>query len=735
MGGALKKVGIIVILALIFPAGPLWGQEDFEYVNSALFHDYYQTTAEIGNYVYCQGENGLQIIDVQNLADPVFVKNLEDPDLGILAKSAQPIDSFLCTFYGRHFNVFDISDTLHPEFIGSYETDFGNIRSAYINGNIAFLVIDSSYGNSSNFLRVIDLSDPASPSLLSTSWFYHELILFASGNLLYIVHTPDFDLFPNGLYIYDVSDPEHPILVSDTNFEYFLPHDFAIHDGIMIVVGPYGILIVDVSDPEDPEIITTMDEYYDLSSITANGDYAYMSTWTSDLPGNYIYSFYISDPITPEYLGQFETILPITDIFVDNNYIYYAGSNGHHNYTSALNIVDFADPYNPSLTGRYAVPGAVNDVQVYQNYAFVANDYSGLQVIDIGDPFNPVLVESIITPDKAEDIFIAGDYAYLTNYADGLLIFDISEPQEPVQAGSFLTDDYLFGVSVDEGRAYLICSDYYDYYLAILDVSDPYNPYLINTYDDLYLPRFIKVIAGIAYILDDYTLEIVDMADPMNPIQISSHTFEYRGFNLYVDNNLVYVTCGDGGLQILNVSDLHNPVFVGEYVTENACAVTIDGTYAYMSFFDERLELVDISDPSEPVFVAGYSGAESRNEVSVRGEYIYVATEKYLLILCLTETGLEEVGTIYPNTFSLSRNYPNPFNASTTISYDLPTQSEVKIEIYDLLGRKIETLLAGTQPAGSHSVVWNAEDASSGVYFYRIEAGDFVETRKCVLLK
>ncbi len=88
-----------------------------------------------------------------------------------------------------------------------------------------------------------------------------------------------------------------------------------------------------------------------------------------------------------------------------------------------------------------------------------------------------------------------------------------------------------------------------------------------------------------------------------------------------------------------------------------------------------------------------------------------------------------------PNQISLSQNHPNPFNVSTTIRYDLPNQSDVTIEIYDILGRKVETIIDGWQPAGAHSVVWDAEDVSSGVYFYRIQAGEYAESRSCLLLK
>ena len=88
-----------------------------------------------------------------------------------------------------------------------------------------------------------------------------------------------------------------------------------------------------------------------------------------------------------------------------------------------------------------------------------------------------------------------------------------------------------------------------------------------------------------------------------------------------------------------------------------------------------------------------------------------------------------------PDKFFLAQNHPNPFNAATRIEYSLPEESQVILEIFDILGRKIETLVSGIQPAGQHSVVWDAENLPSGVYLYRIKAGEHVESRSCLLLK
>ena len=88
-----------------------------------------------------------------------------------------------------------------------------------------------------------------------------------------------------------------------------------------------------------------------------------------------------------------------------------------------------------------------------------------------------------------------------------------------------------------------------------------------------------------------------------------------------------------------------------------------------------------------------------------------------------------------PSVFGLSRNYPNPFNVQTMIQYSLPVQSLVAIDIFDIHGRKMETLVEGIKPAGEYQTIWDASDQASGIYFYRIKAGDNVETKKMMLMK
>ena len=88
-----------------------------------------------------------------------------------------------------------------------------------------------------------------------------------------------------------------------------------------------------------------------------------------------------------------------------------------------------------------------------------------------------------------------------------------------------------------------------------------------------------------------------------------------------------------------------------------------------------------------------------------------------------------------PISFSLLNNYPNPFNPVTTISYQLPKSAYVNLSIYNIFGQLVVTLINEHNNAGYYLVEWNASAVGSGVYFYRIEAGEYTETKKCLILK
>jgi len=116
----------------------------------------------------------------------------------------------------------------------------------------------------------------------------------------------------------------------------------------------------------------------------------------------------------------------------------------------------------------------------------------------------------------------------------------------------------------------------------------------------------------------------------------------------------------------------------------------------------------------------------------------YDSYDVLTLVLDLSQTGIED-GEL-PTLFALRQNSPNPFRDGTAMAFNLPTAARTKIDVYNVAGRKIATVIDRQFPAGRHSVEWNGTDAAgghvpAGIYFYRLEAGSHTSTKKMIVLR
>ena len=185
-------------------------------------------------------------------------------------------------------------------------------------------------------------------------------------------------------------------------------------------------------------------------------------------------------------------------------------------------------------------------------------------------------------------------------------------------------------------------------------------------------------------------------------------------------------------LDSMNVTDSIKTL----HLSDNTMKVTIFGNFGVWQasmkpYFQQKGEWYDYFS-GDSVNIASTDTSFSVNP----GIYhIYTTVKLSTPDTNVVLTGVINEGSIVATNYSLSQNYPNPFNPSTVIQYQIPLAGKVTLKIYDILGREVRTLVNEFQQNGSYSITFNALHLSSGVYFYRIQAGSFIETKKMLLLK
>ena len=215
----------------------------------------------------------------------------------------------------------------------------------------------------------------------------------------------------------------------------------------------------------------------------------------------------------------------------------------------------------------------------------------------------------------------------------------------------------------------------------------------------------------------------------------------------------------DEKLLYVNESAL-NKIYVWDVVNDSTLSnkrlfYTIPGSISYTDYADGMKV-----DTAGNIYCTGHTGVWIISPAGVSLDKITMSSnpsncnwgdidKKTLYITCknslyrirlATVTGVKDHGSLPPKTFELYGNYPNPFNPSTTIYFQLPCESKVSLNVYDITGRKIDTLINGIMQSGYHDVQFNPNGISSGVYFYRLTAdaganGNYSETRKMIMLK
>ncbi len=284
-----------------------------------------------------------------------------------------------------------------------------------------------------------------------------------------------------GLKIIDVSEPRSPVLMSTYDLPFFTFGVFVSGSTVYATNSDLGLLIFDVTDPFEPELLGSYDALGWAENVVVEGSVAYVADGRSGLA-----IIDISEPTEPVLLGSYDTPDWAYSVTVAGTIAYVAdGSSG-------LQIVDVSVPASPVLLGSIDLPSFVKDVAVVGTVAYVAQGGFGLGIIDVSDPLSPVLIGSFetfwavsVTVDGSV-VFVANDNRSLWDIPS-LQIVDVRDPASPLLFGSYYAVRPGRGVVVEDSIAYL-ANDSWG--LLALDVSGDCSDCLVDLNSDGILDFF-----------------------------------------------------------------------------------------------------------------------------------------------------------------------------------------------------------------------------------------------------
>jgi hypothetical protein len=316
----------------------------------------------------------------------------------------------------------------------------------------------------------------------------------------------------------------------------------------------------------------------------------------------------------------------------------------------------------------------------------------------------------------------------------------ISHPEnlDPEIVGHFDTQGTTRDVFVQGDYAYL--ADW-DGDLKIVDVSDPANPEL-TAYCDIGYPCYSIQVSGDYAYVGSIGIIVIDISDPMASKIIAACSTGGLTYDLFMSGDQLFAAAISGdsrysGLKVIDISDPYHLYEAGFFHTsERPFGVSALGDYAIVADDELGINIIDVSDRDNITKAGFYDTPGSANKVFVSDGLIFVADRSNLGIYRLTLNSVDDkITTDLPELFSLNPAYPNPFNSTAMISFNLNTPSMLSLTVYDMTGRQVASLHDGYLPTGVHRSAFNAEGLTSGVYLIKAAAAGQVMTQEVVLTR
>lgn len=634
----------------------------------------------------------------------------------------------------HYFASYDISDPTNWSSLDfAYQSLFDPFRKFAV-GDLGAYVVDNhprlyifNAADPANLVQVnyIDLPQPAKKVMLSDN-----------GSLLFV-------LGDTRLYIYSLASWFTPIQVSSILVS-TTTTDMLQTGSALLFAGVDKVHRYDISNAAAPFFngILYLDDVEDISAIAMVGSRIYAAG-----PDGPLEIQDIADFSNPQYLGN----IPLTSsdmnppaLAAQGTQVYATfGDRGYFGY----DVKDFGRA-QPAASIELTRNTRVMD----QGGAdwFVAVGYGRFRVMSVQNALAPL--ELGITPFNytlPTDVWASRTLAYVTTLNGEFLVFDVADQMAPELIGSCTA---IPGQAVDVGGSYAFVAAGSEG-LKVVSVSNPANPTIVATvsayYEEMTGVAVKSTGTYVAYGVQSNSsvprhcgLAVIDIASPWSPavwdvvpVPLSSRATRVDDYVLlHGEGNLTVVDISNGFFpEIESVIGLPGP---GENLTY------ADG-HLYIADGDGGMQVVAWSPGDVPRLVGHLPLDAAAMDVTVIDDYVYLVTDPVGVTVAYKAcTGSSPVpDPITPVADRLFQNEPNPFNPSTTITYELSAPSPVTLEVFDLAGRRIATLRDDViETPGRHTVMWPGCDdrgraVPSGLYCYRLTTDDHHETRKMALIR
>ena len=677
-----------------------------------------------GPIAYYGVGNKVQITAFSDPANPVRLASVDVPDLvEDLVRTSIGGNQYLVVGNGENLSIINVQNPTTPSLVANVSLP-STAEGVATSGTYAYIA-DGGAG-----LQIYDISTPSSPSPVSQV----DSISWAEG---VVISQPYCYMAAGGkTHIFDISNPAAPALLSQIpSFSGGWHQDVNVRSGYAYISEfDYGIQVVDVSNPNSPQQVNWVDTGYRTAFVVFDGNYAYVANGDSGLR-----VLDVSTPSSPVEAGLFQTSTRVRKVWFGA--ITIGGQPTGHIYCaaqSAITAVNVSDPGNMTQSGSLSVqaaaPGTAFSTFVQGDKAYVAYGSEGLRILDVANPSNISELGHIDTPGDAREVVVKDNVAFVADRDEGVRVIDVSNPAAPSEITSIATPRAR-GIAISGNYVYVAASDSG---LAVIDATNAASPVWVASRSAFY-GEGVAANGNIAAITRWDNILFYDVTNAAAPVAMGETGALAGGTAGFAINSSYSYVHDFDTLRVFDVSNLNAPVEVGKAYSAGSWdgTASISGNYAYLNCEENGLRIFDISDPANPAEVAYFDDLPIARGVTAVGGLAYVAERADGLTIYQNDlvTGIEDPIQAVPGEFTLYQNYPNPFTPGTRISFRLEKNTRVTLEVLNILGQKVATLVEGYKPAGEYNIDFDAGDLSSGVYVYRLKSGQVSQSRKMLLLK